>query len=276
MRGEITGVWSETWREIWSDLANYQNAPKDLFSELYAELVKAFAASPDGKSLVDISNNPDLARELFKKTKVTEFQGEIALRKFFENAHKIIDDLGGDLLSNRYFFLTQEFLVKYSLRYDLRRPFNLSPTLPGMFTRLIQEIREAAEQDSELSQLMAEFEDTIRDLKTNQSAGKIKTCIQKQTNLLEAIGKRNPGVSSKTLGTICDEVKTWPHNALKESMKKIYKFASDYPGIRHAGTEANRLRDVDMRDLIAVSILLAGFLPYLTDLIDFDTTYQGS
>ena len=42
--------------------------------------------------------------------------------------------------------------------------------------------------------------------------GSIKTCIQKQVNLLEAIGSAFPGVKRKTLGAICDQVgNSWPH-----------------------------------------------------------------
>jgi hypothetical protein len=107
------------------------------------------------------------------------------------------------------------------------------------------------------------------------SDGRIKTCIQKQVNLLEAIGRGAPGVTGTTLGAICNQVGTWPHEKLKEAMKDLYSFASDYPGIRHGGTPANALRAVDMRDMVAVSILLAGFTPYLSDALDADVVYRG-
>jgi hypothetical protein len=94
--------------------------------------------------------------------------------------------------------------------------------------------------------------------------------------LLEAIGKNCPDVQSGTLGRMCDEVGTWPHDKVKEAMKNMYKFTSDYPGIRHGGTQANAIRDIEMRDLIAVSILLAGFSPYLTDQINSNIVYGGS
>ena len=47
------------------------------------------------------------------------------------------------------------------------------------------------------------------------SESRIKTCIQKQVNLLEAIGSAFPGVKGKTLGAICDQVGTWPHEKIK-------------------------------------------------------------
>ena len=58
-------------------------------------------------------------------------------------------------------------------------------------------------------------------------------------------------------------------------MKDLYGFASDYPGIRHGGTPSNALRPVDMRDMVALSILLAGFTPYLNHALNADVVYRG-
>ena len=276
MRGEVIGVWSETWREIWSKLAKHPDAPKDLFCELYRELIEAFETQPDNLALANIVDKPEQARTAFRKTKAAVFRGEVAVLEFFERAHGVVADLGNNPLANRYFSLTEAFLGKYSLRYDLRHPFSLNPTLPGVFARLIRELKEATSQDVELDPLMVEFEEAIRDLRADQSSGKIKTCIQKQVNLLEAIGQRCPGVTQNTLSGICEQVGTWPHKKVKDAMKNIYGFASDYPGIRHGGTPANSLRNIEMRDLVAISILLAGFSPYLTNLINSETIYRGS
>lgn len=276
MRGEIIGVWRATWSEIWSKLERHKDAPDDLFCELYRELVDALIEKPDVTSLADIVDDPAQSRTIFMKTKTEAFKGEIALIEFMEQAHLILQDLGDDPLANRYFLLVEKFLQKYSLRYDLRRPFTLHPTLPGVFARLIRDLKIATDDDVVLRPLMIDFEECIRDLRNDRSSGRIKSCIQKQINLLEAIGKKCPGVTTNTLGQICEQVGTWPHAKIKQSMKDLYGFASDYPGIRHAGTPANALRDIDMRDLIAVTVMLAGFSPYLTDLIEPDSIYRGS
>jgi hypothetical protein len=278
MRGEIIGVWSETWREIWSKLAKHKAAPDDLFCELYRELTVSFENQPDVTKLADIIDNPDQAKDAFRKTPVSAFRGELPLLEFFERSHVIMVDLAGDPLANEYFLLIEQFLEKYSLRYDLRRPFSLHPTLPGVFSRLVRELRAYTARDAALHALMMEFEDAVRDLGKTPTSGKIKTCIQKQVNLLEAIGKNCPGVqaNTNTLGRMCDEVGTWPHDKIKMAMKNLYGFASDYPGIRHGGTQANALRDIEMRDLVSVCILLAGFSPYLTDQINSDIVYRGS
>ena len=93
---------------------------------------------------------------------------------------------------------------------------------------------------------------------------------------MEAIGRSFPGVTGTTLGKICDQVGTWPHEKLKLAMKDLYHFASDYPGIRHGGTPANAIRAIEMRDLIVMTILLAGFTPYLSDQLNADVVYRGN
>ena len=276
MRGEFIGVWSETWREIWLPLIDHEGVPDDIFCELYRALAPALKTQPSVEALADIIDNPVQSREAFEKTGANEFAGERALVAFLEAAHSALDELAGDELSNRYFNLLAGFIEKFSLRYDLRRPCTLCPTLPGVFASLVRDLRVLTGQDAHLDALMKEFEDAVRDLRHDCSDARIKTCIQKQVNLLEAIGRTAPGVTGATLGVICNQVGTWPHEKLKEAMKDLYGFASDYPGIRHGGTPANALRAVDMRDMVAMSILLAGFTLYLAAQLNADAVYRGT
>lgn len=276
MRGEFIGVWSETWREIWTPLVDQEDVPTDIFCELYRELAQALKAKPSIENLAEIIDNPLQGREAFEHTATNDLAGERALIRFLEAAHEALEDLGGDALSNSYFNLLQGFIEKFSLRYDLRRPCVLCPTLPGMFASLVCDLRVATGEDAHLDALMKEFENAIRDLRSDNSDGRIKTCIQKQMNLLEAIGSGCAGVTGSTLGAICNQISTWPHEKVKDAMKALYGFASDYPGIRHGGSPTSALRAIDMRDLVAVSVLLAGFTPYLSDAINADHVYRGA
>ena len=276
MRGEFIGVWSETWREIWLPLIDHESIPEDIFCELYRELAPALKSQPSVEALADIIDNPVQSREAFEKTGANEFAGERALVTFLEAAHSVLDELAGDELSNRYFNLLAGFVDKFSLRYDLRRPCTLCPTLPGVFASLVRDLRALTGQDAHLDALMKEFENAVRDLRHDCSDGRIKTCIQKQVNLLEAIGQTAPGVTEAELGGICNQVTTWPHGAIKAALKNLYGFASDYPGIRHGGNPAGALRAVDMRDMVAMSILLAGFTPYLAAQLNADSVYGGA
>ena len=269
MRGEFIGVWAETWREIWLPLIEQSLAeddeglPEDIFCELYRALAPALSPPPSVEDLADIIDNPVQSREAFEATTANDLAGERALVSFVEAAHDALEELGGDKLTNRYFNLLSGFIDKFSLRYDLRPPCILCPTLPGLFASLVRDLRALASQDPHLDRLMTDYEDAARDLRFGCTDGRIKTCIGKQFMLLEAIAALDPGVTKNTLGDMCGQLNSWPHATIKEALKKLYGFASDYPGIRHGSRAKGALRAIEMRDLVAMSILLTGFTPYL-------------
>jgi hypothetical protein len=276
MRGEFIGVWSESWREIWLPLIDQENVPEDIFCELYRELAQALKVRPSVEELADIVDDPAQSREAFMKTSASDLAGERALVDFFEAAHPALDELVGDELSNRYFNLLTGFIDKFSLRYDLRRPCSLCPTVTGMFASLVRDLRVLTSEDEHLDALMKDYENAVRDLRHDCSDGRIKTCILKQLNLLEGIARTVHGVTETELSGMCNQVGTWPHGAIKASLKNLYGFASDYPGIRHGGNPAGAIRAIEMRDMVAVSILLAGFTPYLSNGLNADVVYRGT
>ena len=275
MRGEFLPIWSETWGGIWSPLAKHAGAPRDLFSELYRELASAFVLAPSPERLAEIAANPAKGRATFRQVKADGLQGERAVVEFLERAHGVVDDLGGDALANRYFILVEAFLSKFSLRYDLRRPFALNPTLSGVFAGLIRELKAVTLRDPHFHSLMVDFEESLRDLSKDSSSRRIRICIQKQVNLLEALGQNSPGVAANTLGAICDQVGSWPHDKIKEAVKALYKFTCSYPGIRHGGTPATALRNIEIKDMVAMTVVLAGITPYLAHQLDSDIAYRG-
>lgn len=276
MSGEFIGVWSETLREIWLPLIESDDVPNDVFCELYRELAPALKTKTSVEDLADIIDDPVQARDAFEKIAADDFAGERALASFLEAAHPALDDLGGDGLSNRYYNLLAAFIDKFSLRYDLRRPCTLCPTLPGIFASLVRDLRGITNQDLHLDTLMKDFEDAVRDLRYGCTDGRIKTSIGKQFMLLEAIGASAPGVTKGTLGDMLDQLRTWPHAAIKDSLKKLYGFASDYPGIRHGSNAKGALRAIEMRDMVAMSILLIGFTPYLEGRLIPEEVFGGS
>lgn len=268
MRGEFVGVWSETWSSIWLPLAESEAAPPDLFCELYRELATAFAEPPSIEVLADVIDDPQQSRDAFEQSEAVKFSSERALVKFFETIHDVLDDLQGDELTNCYFGLLSGFIEKYSLGYSLRRPCALSPTLPGMFAGLARALKQLASTDEHLAALHRAHEEAVRDLRFGATEERIKTCISRQFMLLEALASTADEVTAQTLGEMCDQLDSWPHATIKESLKKLYGFASNYPGIRHAGNPASKRRDIELRDLAALSILLMGYSPYLTGALE--------
>lgn len=188
--------------------------------------------------------------------------------RFFEVAFEILEDLKGDELANHYFVFLSAFIEKYSLGYSLRRPCALSPTLPGMFADLTTALKRLTDADEHLAALYRAHEEAVRDIRYGATEERIKTCISRQFMLLEAIASKTDAVTAQTLGDMCNQLKSWPHATIKESLKRLYGFASDYPGIRHAGNPAGKLRGVETRDLAALSILLVGYTPYLSNALE--------
>jgi hypothetical protein len=277
MRGEFVAVWSEMWREIWLKIERNPASPNDLFCEVFRELEPAFRVRLDPAiQLADIVDDPEQSRREFRSVKSVRLRGELPLVEFLERVHLTLFDLGGDDLSSLYFKLMEQFIEKYSLRYDLRRPFSLHPTVSGMFSRLMRELGLLASRDAALYALLHDFEEAIRDLKMDNSPVRIRTCIHRQINFLEALTQRRLNINSGTLGAMCDEIQTWPHATVKDAMKKLYGFSSNYPGIRHAGNPASALRDIEMRDLVGMTVILAGFVPYLSEGLDAAELYGGA
>ena len=59
-------------------------------------------------------------------------------------------------------------------------------------------------------------------------------------------------------------------------MKKLYGFAANYSGIRHAGNPESAIRKIEMRDMVAVTVMLASFAPYQADRLDAANICRGA
>lgn len=247
----------------------------DLYCELYRLASVGFKVAVSVESLSETICDPTQSRRYFRRLGANSWGSERALLNFLEGVHPLLMDFDGELLANRYFVLLRQFIEKYNLRYDLRRPCILCPTLPGMFASLIEDMGRFTRRDAHLHTLMRDFEESVRDLRFGRTDHRIKTCIQKQVNLLEAIGRAAPGVTGTSFTEMCNQVEAWPHELVRQSLKDLYHFTCDYPGIRHAGSPDNVIRKVDMRDMVALSILLAGFTPYLTEEVSAEAVYLG-
>lgn len=137
----------------------------------------------------------------------------------------------------------------------------------------MRELKDLTASDADLVTPMHEFEEAIRDLKADQDPRKVKQCISAQFNLFEALLKKHPNVTRQTFGAMCQETQSWPHTKVMDAAKSIYRFASDYPGIRHGGTPANQIREIDMRDMISILVVLSGFTPYFSNQIQSERIY---
>jgi hypothetical protein len=197
-----------------------------------------------------------------------------------EMAFTVVDSYDVDTIRNRFFLLVDQFIQKFSLRYDLRRPFTLHITPSGIYTKLYAVLVERCQQDTALAGLLRDYREAFQDLRLGATSGRISTCLQKQVNLLEGLTSLNAAITTTTLGQMCNEIKTWPSTAVCEAAKSLYGFASDHTGLRHgtikkvkSGKTPITYRDMEIRDLVAVSVFFTGLTAYLSDQIDSKKIY---
>jgi hypothetical protein len=229
MNGELLPIWSRTWQEVWLRLSKSPMAPEDLFMELVGGLApepqqppsppqppaeafdmngalidpdalrargeyeKALASYSEYRNKYETALNSELQARAFFRKLLNEIDSEAKAINFLEAAYEVLEPYGDDGLMDRFRKLVNDFIVGFSLRYELRGQFSLHATIPGVFSKLISEVKRVAGADAHLNGLLSEFEEAFADLKTNRTQARMKTCFQKQFNLLEGLGSEMPG-----------------------------------------------------------------------------------
>lgn len=266
MHGRLVDAWKYTWLELWEPLEQLPEASEDIYMGLFVELEKALKnplntrdniENERNRIFLETSTNPAKARTFIKELEIQELAGDPELVIFFKNAYDVFSETDSEELCLEFVRLLEDFINCHNLRYKLQcSPFKLQPHLPGVFSALFTEIVESAAKNQDLLKLMNEFEHSFYNVSRSHHETDMKTCISKACMLVEGIGSTHPSSKGNTLGAICDSIECWPHSALKEAVKKVYGFCSDYPGIRH-GTNANgKIRELELRDSIIVPLML--------------------
>lgn len=256
MSGRLQDVWQFVWPEIWLRLEEITEVSLDIYQDLYVELAKVYRKAPQPSIFETVANNPLLAREALEFSVAIDFRGEGPIVRFFEDAYDVLTETGSVELPSKYESLLSTFLDSRNLRYHLAQPFQLVPRISGVFAAVWSDVMVKLQADQDLIEATAEFEHAFRALSRSHAGPDMKTCIQKAAMLVEAIASAYPEAKGDTLGELCDSIKCWPHSAVKEALKKIYGFCSDYPGIRHNVRRAGRIRPLEMRDSMILPLLL--------------------
>jgi hypothetical protein len=271
MSGNLRHTWEYLTDELWTPLADYSAhdaaAPPDLFSDLFAAAEEFLSPRPTDIEMEEARNDPDKACSRFLALKGTDFTSESAIVNFLEKAQTVIADYeisGFDYLYRR---LLRDALRKFNLRYRLDEPFILRFLLPGSFTNLYAELHRVNVGNADLASLWFDFESAFDQYARTQTDSDLKTSIAKASNYLEGLASATNGKTG-TLSKLCDSLSDWPHDKIKDTVKSLYGFCSDYPGIRHAGTPGNRKRQLDPRDSVAINVTLMALAAYLASGLD--------
>jgi hypothetical protein len=242
-------------------------APPSLFSDLFVAAEEFLAPRPTEAELEEARNDPDKARQRFLALQGNDFASESSVVHFLEEAYEIIKDYEVSGFEDFYRRLLSGALSKFNLRYRLDDPCVLRFMLPGSFANLYGELQRLNVGNAHLASLLVDFERAFDHYARTQDPTDLKTCIAKVSNYAEGLASSTHGRPS-TLGYLCDQLTDWPHDKIKEALKDLYKFCSDYPGIRHGGNPSGVRRDLATRDATMACLLVICFTGYLTPRMD--------
>jgi hypothetical protein len=264
-RGEFGRVWNSMIVEVLGPTCGHPLADDHIWAEIFREYPKYSRFSIAPEVVAGIVDDTEESRSAVLSLRGSDFVGELAVVGFIESIYLAIEENYQALLASFYRERLVDFVDAHSTRYSITGSLRISVSLSGIVESILASVRGLAGEDVGVQLAMEGVELALADLREGATPARIKVCIQRETNLLEAVAQAHPDVRTKTLSDHVKELNTWPHRGVSSSLSSLYGFASDYPGIRHAGNVASALRDLDSRDAVAMSTLMFGYLPYLLD-----------
>jgi hypothetical protein len=249
----LRSQWKKLDKAIWVSLEKRKAAPPDMYIELLR-----FARRIQGIQ-VDIAadtalSDPTLAREEFLS--LPEPQSEAKCIELLEGYYGILREFKDGKMAENFRQELEEYVTEHNLRYTLTNDCKLKLSLQGLLVSGYSKLHTLVANQTSLTQALSQLEESISRL--GATPQEERNAIGIATNLLEGIAKDKTTNHQPTLGSAIDGCDVFPHEALRTCVKNFYKFASDYPNIRHAGTPANKIRELKKDDaMLFVSIALA-------------------
>lgn len=279
MRGELRLVVDRLVREVWLPLVEDHSERNQIAGGLFAavmpfmidrytpELGDGMPDKPLQLRAAECADDYELAVAELETLAPDDFECEVRVVATVTAVRELLEeyDSGDDVLTYRS--ALSEFVDRYSLRYYVSPLCSLRVTLPGVATSTYHEFRKICELTDALRPQLDEFEHALAEAIDDPVQTRIKTALAKLFILMEGVAARHPDaqtVNDKTFGKLCQGIGVWPHAAVREAAENLYRFACDYPGIRHAGNVANMTRAIETQDLSALCTIMFGFTSYLS------------
>jgi hypothetical protein len=270
--GSLTDHWKYTWPDVWTHLARSRRAPPDLFVDLYRTATDYLQNPPEYKQFELTMNDPTQARQAFERIRAQDFGGELHVVGFLESAFTTIQDFEIPRFEKLYRYLVRGFLKKYNLRYRIDDPFQMRLVLPGVFASFYEDLTRANGTDPDLKDLMNNFEHSFGSYARTRKAHELNACVLTAFVYAEGLAGKSSGKTG-ALGKLCDCLHCWPHPTVRQSLKVLYGFRNDFPGVSHSGSRKGKLRDLEPRDAIVVCLLLMSFAGYLTNDVRIEDSF---
>ncbi len=251
--------WRKLNRTVWSSLEKRRSAPLDMYIELLRFARRRLGIQVDAAT-DEALHDPALAREQFFG--LPEPSNESKSIELLEGFHEVLNEFN-PVIAEGYEQELREFIEEHNMRYIVAHSCKLELSIQGLLASQFVRLSNILATNPHVNQSLQQLEATVSKLK--EGTHEERNCIGIATNLLEGIARDKTTNNQTTLGAAIEGCDVFPHSAVKECVKSFYKFASDYPNIRHSGTAANKLRELKKDDaLLAVSFAIA-FGSYVFD-----------
>lgn len=243
-------------------------------ADMYIELLR-FARRLQGMQ-VDLAtdtalSDPKLAREEFLN--LPKPQSETKCVELLEGYYGILGDFRDGKMAENYRQELAEYVEEHNLRYVLTNDCKLKLSLEGLLVSGYSKLRTLVSNQTTLTQALSQLEESVSRL--GNTTQEERNAIGIATNLLEGIAKDKTTNHQPTLGSAIDGCDVFPHEALRTCVKNFYRFASDYPNIRHAGTPANKIRELKKDDALLFVNLALAFGLYVFDNSSTESIIMG-
>ena len=255
----VKNNWKTLNKTIWAVLEKRRSAPPDMYIELLRFAKRKLGIQVEEATDVALSD-PSLARNEFFK--LPEPQSESKCIELLEGFYDTLQEFN-TMIAQYYKQELKKFVEERNLRYLISDDCKFILSIQGLLVSQYAKLHKALSGTGHIEQALTQLEASVSRL--NSIGDEERNCIGIATNVLEGIVCSKTANLEKTLGKAIDGCNVFPHDSLRTCVKNFYRFTSDYPNIRHAGTPESRLRDLKKDDaLLAVTFALA-FASYVFD-----------
>jgi hypothetical protein len=250
--------WKTLNKTIWTKLEKRKSAPQDMYIELLRFARRRLSIEVD-VATYDALGDAKLARDEFFR--LTEPENESKCVELLEGFYSVLQEFKPGIAA-AYKEELRGFIEERNLRYVVSDDCRLLVSIQGLLLSTYAKLRKAVAANTHIQQGFNRLEDSVTRLK--QVADEERTCISVAANFLEGVACDRTTNRADTLSRAIDGCDL-PHQALKDCVKDFYRFASDYPHIRHAGRPSSQLRPLKKDDALLAMTLALAFGAYVYD-----------
>jgi hypothetical protein len=247
--------WDRLNDELWKALERLKSAPNDMFIELLRYRLMIVGKDELDKSKnIEILNIPEKSRDHFLTLDAPS--SEKICIDVLRDYYRILRDFPTDIAA-KYKERLNEWIIGHNLRYRLTEDCQLELTISGLLLTEYEFLRRSLKNNIDRREALEDLEQILPNLSQTHQ---LRNCIKTAINLLEGITQDRTSIQGNTLTAALPGCRSFfPHESLMDCIRNIYKFCSDYPNLRHAGTSSNKIRNLKKDDALLMLTLTVGF-----------------